>query len=216
MGVECAHWREYDSVGGPVSFCDIAAFSKKLTAQELRLIGCTAEKRQACSTTMEMNVGAAAVPIAAPVPLHTSCDLPKTVATNTVGIAEKKAASPLFNLLVLGILAGCYIALAGVLSTVVTNDLAKFVGDGMSRLISGMVFSLGLILVVIGGAELFTGNTLMVTGWLDGQDNRPPIGQKLDHSLCCQLFRFDFIGLAFLLAAVYGSLTATWLESRRF
>lgn len=168
MGVECAHWREYDSIGGPVSFCDIAAFSKKLTPQELHLIGCTAEKRQACSTAMEMNVGVAAVPMAAPPP-STSCDLPKTVAANTVGIAEKKAASPLFNLLVLGILAGCYIALAGVLSTVVANDLAKFVGDGMSRLISGLVFSLGLILVVIGGAELFTGNTLMVTGWLEGK-----------------------------------------------
>ncbi len=169
MGVECAHWKEYDSIGGPVNFCELAAFGKKLTPQELNLIGCTAEKRQACSTVMEMNVGAAAVPLAVPAPPPTSCDLPKTVAATSVGVAEKKATSPLFTLLVLGILAGCYIALAGALSTVVTNDLAKFVGDGMSRLISGMVFSLGLILVVIGGAELFTGNTLMVTGWLEGK-----------------------------------------------
>jgi formate/nitrite transporter len=122
---------------------------------------------------MEFTVGDAATPKPepqpAPVVVPNICDTPKAVAATTVGNAEKKAVSPFFNLLVLGILAGCYIALAGALSTVVTNDLAAYVGDGLSRLVGGLVFSLGLILVVIGGAELFTGNTLMVTGWLEGK-----------------------------------------------
>ncbi len=116
-----------------------------------------------------MNVGAAATPKPVRPVIPTSCDPPGAVAATQVGIAERKANSPFFNLLVLGILAGCYIALAGSLSTVVTNDLAAHVGDGLSRLVGGLVFSLGLILVVIGGAELFTGNSLMVTGWLEGK-----------------------------------------------
>jgi formate/nitrite transporter len=169
MGAKCEHWKEYDSISGPISYCEIEAFGKKLTAEELKEIGCTPEKRKVCGNLMEMTVGAAATPSPTPVVVPTACDPPKAVAATQVGVAEKKATSPVFNLLVLGILAGCYIALAGSLSTVVTNDLARFVGDGLSRLIGGMVFSLGLILVVIGGAELFTGNALMVTGWLEGK-----------------------------------------------
>ncbi len=105
------------------------------------------------------------VPVAPPCP----CDPPKAVAATTVGNAQKKAVAPFFYLSALGILAGCYIALAGVLCTVVTNDLAQYVGGGLAQLFGGLVFSLGLILVVIAGAELFTGNTLMVAGWLEGK-----------------------------------------------
>jgi formate/nitrite transporter len=69
-------------------------------------------------------------------------------------------------LAILGILAGAYIAFGAQLSTVVTSDLSRFFGDGFSRLVAGLVFSVGLILVVIGGGELFTGNSLMVSGVL--------------------------------------------------
>lgn len=195
MAVKCEHWKEYDSISGPISYCEISAFGKKLTPQELEAIGCTEEKRKVCGQAMEFNVGAAdlplnpppitqtaqstapvgvrlaaATPITAPVETPIiSCDPPKEVATKTVGTAEKKAVSPFYNLLILGILAGAYIGLGAELSTMITNDLAKYVGDGFSRLFGGMVFSLGLILVVIGGAELFTGNVLMVTGWLEGK-----------------------------------------------
>ncbi|MGI6405813.1 MAG: formate/nitrite transporter family protein [Syntrophaceticus sp.] len=173
MSFNCEHWKEYDSISGPISYCEIAAFGHKLSLEELEKMGCTAEKRKVCKQKMEFTVGDAATPKPepqpAPVVVPNICDTPKAVAATTVGNAEKKAVSPFFNLLVLGILAGCYIALAGALSTVVTNDLAAYVGDGLSRLVGGLVFSLGLILVVIGGAELFTGNTLMVTGWLEGK-----------------------------------------------
>jgi len=152
----------------------------------LETIGCTAEKRKVCKQVMDFTMGAAATPQPEPevetsssrprlephpipVKVSPSCEPPKEVAAATVQVAERKATSPFFNLLVLGILAGCYIAFAGALSTVITNDLAKYVGDGLSRLTGGLVFSLGLILVVIGGAELFTGNALMVTGWLEGK-----------------------------------------------
>ncbi len=65
------------------------------------------------------------------------------------------------RLLALAVLAGAFIALGAMFATTVLAG-ASTMPFGMSRLVAGLVFSLGLILVVIGGAELFTGNTLMV------------------------------------------------------
>jgi formate/nitrite transporter len=92
---------------------------------------------------------------------------PQTIAetiANTVGV--KKATSPWLSVLVLGVLAGAYIAFAGVLMTVVTFDMGGFFGIGFTKFIGGAMFSVGLMLVVIAGAELFTGNNLMVTSTL--------------------------------------------------
>lgn len=69
----------------------------------------------------------------------------------------------------LSMLAGFYIAFGAQLSTVVTQDSAAFLGSGISKLIAGTVFSSGLMLVVICGAELFTGNSLLVSSALDGE-----------------------------------------------
>ena len=63
---------------------------------------------------------------------------------------------------VLSLLAGFYISFGAQLSTVVTQDLAAYAGQGISRLLGGSVFSIGLMLVVVCGAELFTGNSLLV------------------------------------------------------
>lgn len=76
---------------------------------------------------------------------------------------------PLSRTLVLSLLAGFYIAFGAELSTVVTSDAAEHLGLGMSRLLGGSVFSLGLMLVVICGAELFTGNILLTKTALHGQ-----------------------------------------------
>jgi formate transporter len=89
---------------------------------------------------------------------------PKNIAetvAQTVGVA--KATSPWLTVLVLGILAGAYIGFGGLLSTTVTFDAAAKLGTGLTKLVSGAVFSVGLMLVVIAGAELFTGNNLMVS-----------------------------------------------------
>lgn len=69
----------------------------------------------------------------------------------------------------LSLLAGFYIAFGAQLSTVVTHDFAAFAGLGAARLLGGIVFSFGLMLVVICGAELFTGNSLLVSSALDGE-----------------------------------------------
>ncbi len=89
---------------------------------------------------------------------------PKTIAetvASTVGVG--KVTSPWFTVLILGILAGAYIGFGGLLCTTVTFDLGPIVGIGFKKFMAGSVFSVGLILVVIAGAELFTGNNLMIS-----------------------------------------------------
>jgi formate/nitrite transporter len=92
---------------------------------------------------------------------------PQTIAetvAKTVGV--KKTTSPWLTVLVLGILAGAYIGFGGLLSTTVTFDMAGVFGTGFTKFMGGAVFSVGLMLVVIAGAELFTGNNLMITSTL--------------------------------------------------
>jgi formate/nitrite transporter len=84
----------------------------------------------------------------------------ETVA-QTVGVA--KATSPWLTVFVLGILAGAYIGFGGLLSTTVTFDTAAKWGIGVTKILGGAAFSVGLMLVVIAGAELFTGNNLMIS-----------------------------------------------------
>lgn len=72
------------------------------------------------------------------------------------------------QMLLMGILAGAYIAFAGWLMTVVSHDLPQFAGSGFTRFLSGVVFSTGLIFVVLSGSELFTGNCMMPLGYLAG------------------------------------------------
>lgn len=83
---------------------------------------------------------------------------PKEIASNYLGIAKSKTSFSWHKILLLGVLAGMFIALAGVFSS--------FAGTGLDgaqgRLVRGAVFPLGLILVVLCGAELFTGNCLLV------------------------------------------------------
>jgi len=76
---------------------------------------------------------------------------------------------PLARTWVLSLLAGFYIAFGAELATLITSDAAAHLGVGISRLLGGSVFSLGLMLVVICGAELFTGNSLLTKAALQGQ-----------------------------------------------
>ena len=81
------------------------------------------------------------------------------VACEAAGAA--KAGRDRVTLIVLGLLAGAFIALgAGFMTVVLTG--AEGLPWGVARLLAGLVFSLGLILVIVGGAELFTGDSLMI------------------------------------------------------
>lgn len=77
--------------------------------------------------------------------------------------AELKASMPLKRLIIFGIFAGAYIAFAGVGANMASfNLLADPETFGLGKILSGTIFTVGLMLVVLGGAELFTGNTTMI------------------------------------------------------
>lgn len=78
-----------------------------------------------------------------------------------VGVA--KARLDALSVLVLAVLAGAFIALGALFFLVVTTGAAA--GFGVTRLLGGVAFSLGLVLVVVAGAELFTGNNLLAIAW---------------------------------------------------
>lgn len=78
-----------------------------------------------------------------------------------VGVA--KASMPALKTLVLAVLAGAFIGFGAMFYTVAVTETG--LGYGPTRLLGGVAFSLGLILVVVAGAELFTGNNLIVMAW---------------------------------------------------
>ena len=85
--------------------------------------------------------------------------LPPDVARSAETVGVAKANMRADRLFVLGVLAGAFIGLGAMFATVVTAGTTP--PTGSTRVLGGVAFSLGLILVVIGGAELFTGNNLM-------------------------------------------------------
>ncbi len=90
---------------------------------------------------------------------------PPKIASLIEGAGVRKVHLPLLQTLTLGIMAGVFIAFGAVFFTVTITETG--LGLGPKRLLGGIVFSLGLVLVVIGGAELFTGNNLIAMAWAD-------------------------------------------------
>lgn len=100
-------------------------------------------------------------------PLRLDALLPPEMAKRAEEIGVKKASTDAVTVLALAVLAGAFIALGGVFSTVALSGTAG-APWGPARVLAGTVFSLGLILVIVGGAELFTGNNLIVMAWAGG------------------------------------------------
>jgi formate/nitrite transporter len=90
--------------------------------------------------------------------------LPSQMAAKAEAIGVGKAGQDLVAMLTLGVLAGAFIALGAIFSVTVSADSSEL-PFGVARLLAGLAFSLGLILVIVAGAELFTGNVLLVMGW---------------------------------------------------
>src|SRR5262245_43817284 len=86
--------------------------------------------------------------------------LPKEIARKAEAVGAQKTRLDFWSLLVLAVLAGAFIAFGAMFATTVLAGASGVVPFGLGRLIAGVAFSLGLILVVVGGAELFTGNAL--------------------------------------------------------
>ena len=92
---------------------------------------------------------------------------PAQIAARLEDFCAVKARLPLLQLCMLGLLAGAFIGLGALMFALVASDAS--LGFAATRLLGGLAFSLGLILVVVAGAELFTGNNLLAMGWASGR-----------------------------------------------
>ena len=95
--------------------------------------------------------------------------LPAEMARRAEYLGVRKAEAPTLTMLFLSILAGAFIALGAVFATTIATGAGSTIPFGVTKLLIGLVFCLGLILVIIGGAELFTGNNLIVMAWASGK-----------------------------------------------
>ena len=89
---------------------------------------------------------------------------PVEVVNHSLDGQVTKANLPLGKMILLGILAGAFIALGGVASNVAVHNIANV---GLARTLAGAIFPVGLMLVVLVGGELFTGNCLMIMAYMD-------------------------------------------------
>jgi formate transporter len=93
---------------------------------------------------------------------------PKEIASRMENAGVIKSTGESLRIFALSILAGAFIAFGALLYTIVTYDSGD-IAAGLLRLIGGLSFCLGLILVIVAGAELFTGNNLIVMAYVDGK-----------------------------------------------
>jgi len=123
---------------------------------------------------------------------------PAEIAVLVENIGVRKARMGFARALMLGILAGAFIAFGAMFYTMTVTG-AEW-GIGPNRLFVGLFFSLGLVLVIIGGAELFTGNCLIVMAWAD---------RKVSTGLLLRnwgiVYFGNFVGAAGAEALVHGS-----------
>ena len=103
---------------------------------------------------------------ASPPPGVVDAPLPPAMAAKASDLGVSKAELDGLSTFVLAVLAGAFIALGAMLATVATAGAGEL-PFGIGRLIAGVAFCLGLVLVVLAGAELFTGNNLIVMAWAD-------------------------------------------------
>lgn len=96
--------------------------------------------------------------------------LPQEIAEYTVQTGMKKVKTSYINMLILGILAGAFIAFGGEGSNMAAfNLLSSPTTYGIGKALAGATFTTGLMMVLIAGGELFTGNTMILAGVLDGK-----------------------------------------------
>ncbi|MBT8397914.1 MAG: formate/nitrite transporter family protein [Gemmatimonadetes bacterium] len=88
---------------------------------------------------------------------------PAEMAQRVLRVGVAKARLPVADTLILAVLAGAFIGLGAAFATLTTTSTSM--GFGPTRVLGGLTFSLGLILVVVAGAELFTGNNLVAMAW---------------------------------------------------
>ncbi len=123
---------------------------------------------------------------------------PPEVAERVERTGVAKARLPLLQTAMLGLLAGAFIGLGALFYTLVISDAS--IGFALTRVLGGLCFSLGLFLVVVAGAELFTGNNLLAMAWAAGHISS---GELLRNWVV--VCAANFVGAAGLALLVYLS-----------
>ena len=123
---------------------------------------------------------------------------PEEIAARVSNVGVTKARLPLLTLALLGVLAGAFIGFGAQLFALVASDAT--LGFATARLLGGLAFSLGLILVIVAGAELFTGNNLLAMAWAAGRVSTREV-----------LRNWVIVGTANLVGAV-GLAVLVWLS----
>lgn len=119
-----------------------------------------------------------------------------------VGVEKTRLDAP--SLMALAVLAGAFVAFGSLFSLVVSAGGDGVLPYGVNRLLGGLVFSLGLILVIVGGAELFTGNNLMVMACASGKVHAGEVLRAWGIVYIGNLLGGVGIALLVFLAAGYG------------
>ena len=125
--------------------------------------------------------------------------LPPEMARRAEEIGAAKVAMDRGRLVALAVLAGAFIAFGAIFATVALAG-AGAAPWGATRVLAGLVFSVGLILVVVGGAELFTGNNLIVMAWAGGR-----VGTLAMLGNWALVYAGNFVGGLGVALAAYGA-----------
>jgi len=128
--------------------------------------------------------------------LMPDCHQPAKMVHKMESSGVTKATQDTFSMVLLGILAGFFIGLGAVFCTLVTTNSG--LGFGLAKLLGGLVFCLGLILVVVAGAELFTGNCLMVAPWMSTRISKSQLLRNLSI-----VYASNLVGSLILVALVF-------------
>jgi formate transporter len=119
---------------------------------------------------------------------------PQEIAARVRDVGVAKARLPWPTQALLGVLAGAFIGLGALVFTLVASDAS--LSFAASRLLGGLAFSLGLVLVTVAGAELFTGNNLIAMAWASGQVGS--LALLRNWALVCSANLVGAVGLALL------------------
>ena len=112
------------------------------------------------------------------IPAQADALLPPQMAAKAATVGEQKAKLDAVSTLVLAVLAGAFIAWGAAFYTVVVTSGTNSIPFGPTKLLGGFSFSLGLVLVIVAGAELFTGNNLIVMAWASGRISLRQVGRN--------------------------------------
>ena len=123
---------------------------------------------------------------------------PREIAERVERAGVQKTVTPLLSLAMLGVLAGAFIGLGSLFCVIVLSDAD--LGFAAGRVLGGAAFSLGLFLVVVAGAELFTGNNLLAMAWAHGRVSTRDLLQNWI-VVCAS----NFVGAAGLALLVFAS-----------